>query len=475
MGFFFFQAEDGIRDFCLSRGLGDVYKRQTQSTWGEHIQDGVNTDILIYVTAEKGKPGEDYLAWAAPCAIAANFDNRPIAGQINLHGANILSHIGQWDKLMNTVIHEMMHILVFSPALAKFYVNANLVRLGFSNVYQQKMVRNYSTYIIATPKVKESVRKYFNCDKMEGMELENQGGEMSMGAHWERRLFYNELMTASISEVSIISETTLSLFEDSGWYRVNYSMAENLEWGKGKGCEFVYDDCIQMGKPAFSEFCSEPNSWGCSYTGVYKAVCLIDKSGMSYVPQEFDYFGDGTAAADLFADNCPYYYPLIDCMVPNYKFAFTEEEFGVKSRCFTGTAVLKSKQYLAKQGNKYFRCLESECMLVGNQFQLLVKVGQQTLVCSRSFQQLRIPDYVGTLDCPDLSIFCKQHGSIFEPPKDLPCVNDCTGRGKCVDGQCQCYQGATGQDCSESYCYFNCGGHGECLADTLLCLSLIHI
>ncbi len=29
---FFFQAEDGIRDFCLSRGLGDVYKRQDY--WG---------------------------------------------------------------------------------------------------------------------------------------------------------------------------------------------------------------------------------------------------------------------------------------------------------------------------------------------------------------------------------------------------------------------------------------------------------
>ena len=28
-GVFFFQAEDGIRDFCLSRGLGDVYKRQS--------------------------------------------------------------------------------------------------------------------------------------------------------------------------------------------------------------------------------------------------------------------------------------------------------------------------------------------------------------------------------------------------------------------------------------------------------------
>ena len=30
MRFFFFQAEDGIRDLVRSRGLGDVYKRQAQ-------------------------------------------------------------------------------------------------------------------------------------------------------------------------------------------------------------------------------------------------------------------------------------------------------------------------------------------------------------------------------------------------------------------------------------------------------------
>src|SRR5678810_1504628 len=34
MAFFFFQAEDGIRDFCLSRGLGDVYKRQGKKRTG---------------------------------------------------------------------------------------------------------------------------------------------------------------------------------------------------------------------------------------------------------------------------------------------------------------------------------------------------------------------------------------------------------------------------------------------------------
>ena len=29
---FFFQAEDGIRDLVRSRGLGDVYKRQAQTS-----------------------------------------------------------------------------------------------------------------------------------------------------------------------------------------------------------------------------------------------------------------------------------------------------------------------------------------------------------------------------------------------------------------------------------------------------------
>ena len=29
--FFFFQAEDGIRDLVRSRGLGDVYKRQVNN------------------------------------------------------------------------------------------------------------------------------------------------------------------------------------------------------------------------------------------------------------------------------------------------------------------------------------------------------------------------------------------------------------------------------------------------------------
>ena len=38
--FFFFQAEDGIRDLVRSRGLGDVYKRQAQG-WAPAGDRGV--------------------------------------------------------------------------------------------------------------------------------------------------------------------------------------------------------------------------------------------------------------------------------------------------------------------------------------------------------------------------------------------------------------------------------------------------
>ena len=38
--FFFFQAEDGIRDLVRSRGLGDVYKRQGLQFLAEMVRTG---------------------------------------------------------------------------------------------------------------------------------------------------------------------------------------------------------------------------------------------------------------------------------------------------------------------------------------------------------------------------------------------------------------------------------------------------
>ena len=45
MFFFFFQAEDGIRDLVRSRGLGDVYKRQPPGRVAGVIGEGVDVGI----------------------------------------------------------------------------------------------------------------------------------------------------------------------------------------------------------------------------------------------------------------------------------------------------------------------------------------------------------------------------------------------------------------------------------------------
>lgn len=43
--------------------------------------------------------------------------------------------------------------------------------------------------MIVTPNVVREVRYYFNCSKLEGAELEDQGEEGTALTHWEKRVF----------------------------------------------------------------------------------------------------------------------------------------------------------------------------------------------------------------------------------------------------------------------------------------------
>mgnify|MGYP003381691655 CR=1 FL=1 len=57
--FFFFQAEDGIRDLVRSRGLGDVYKRQVRG--GGECRDEKEQESEgsgMHGQNEMGKEGE---------------------------------------------------------------------------------------------------------------------------------------------------------------------------------------------------------------------------------------------------------------------------------------------------------------------------------------------------------------------------------------------------------------------------------
>ncbi len=76
-------------------------------------------------------------------------------------------------------------------------------------------------------------------------------------------------MTSQKTGYSSISKFTLSLMEDTGWYKVDYSQTEELEWGKGKGCGFLNADC-SLG---YEEYCGVANEKNCTPDYIGKALC----------------------------------------------------------------------------------------------------------------------------------------------------------------------------------------------------------
>ena len=92
---------------------------------------------------------------------------------------------------------------------------------------------SYSTNIhLTTPKLKEVSRNHFNCSRLNGAPIEDDGGSGSAGAHWEEHHLHTEIMQAVVhGNLQYISDFTFALMEDSGWYHMDYNYAEPLIWG----------------------------------------------------------------------------------------------------------------------------------------------------------------------------------------------------------------------------------------------------
>ena len=157
-------------------------------------------------------------------------------------------------------------------------------------------------------------------------------------------------MIASSRPDQVISEFVLAVLEGSGWYKPDYSMAEKMTWGKGKGCGFYDGPCVDKGGMSkFSEYCTPLTQKGCSFNHRGKAFCgsfpgYVNRN--ANLPASWDYWGNKTSVGYLFNDNCPVYnyYAYSDCENVNSKAGATlaEESFGPSSRCFAGTLTTKS-------------------------------------------------------------------------------------------------------------------------------------
>jgi len=215
-------------------------------------------------------------------------------------------------------------------------------------------VNGVKTLVLDVAPLTERVRNYFNCPTARGAYLENQGGSGSVGSHFERRVFGNEVMTASSMIDQRISEFSLALLEGTGWYKVNYELAEPMTYGKNKGCDFLNKKCMNKKTRTanFPEFCSPLTSRGVSWTGRGYGVCGTNfPEASSDLIDDFDYWKNQTVVVDKFSDNCPMILSSHRTDCENTKYInpgpnLDEYEFrGPGSKAFMGS--------LARQGDYY--------------------------------------------------------------------------------------------------------------------------
>ena len=123
-----------------------------------------------------------------------------------------------WNSCFQTLVHEVFHILMFHSYLYKYYVNEDGIILGESNVIRLKPGTT-NTHQLILPKLVEFAKKYYKCDTIEGLDLEND--ETSPGSHWEDSIFRDENMSPIDRPGKQISNFTLIFLESTGWYLVD--------------------------------------------------------------------------------------------------------------------------------------------------------------------------------------------------------------------------------------------------------------
>ena len=139
-------------------------------------------DLLIFPVFNEDLD-DSTLASASSC-ISRNDDSRPIVGIINFKPEYNIS-TANFEKYFQTIIlHELTHVLGFNSYFFKL-----------KEYIIQKEVNGVNRSILAGPKLLSAAKHHFNCDNIDGIELENSGGTGTAGSHWESRIMYGDYMT----------------------------------------------------------------------------------------------------------------------------------------------------------------------------------------------------------------------------------------------------------------------------------------
>ena len=162
----------------------------------------IDNDVIIFPQFDNTLDSQIF-AQSAFC-LTATRARRPVAGVLYLNPNLTYTNTNLEIYMKNILLHEITHILVFSPIL---FVNLGMI------------TKSNSVYYITSPKAVSKARKHFNCENIMGIPLENQGGQGSMGSHWEARYMLGDYMISTDYDDIVLSDISLALFEDSGFIK----------------------------------------------------------------------------------------------------------------------------------------------------------------------------------------------------------------------------------------------------------------
>ena len=372
---------------------------------------GVDADLVIFPVFD-ATAGNSLEAYASSCFLnTGNF--RPIAGIIGFSPVNINTKFTNWLNYYNVlVIHEMTHIFVFNSALFKYFKDSTGNAI---TVTKDKVINGLKRTLIVTPKVVKEARAHFGCATLEGIELENQGGDATAGSHWEMRTMLGDYMVGESYNEVTLSRISLALFEDSGWYKVNYYTGGLFKFGLLEGCSFGETDCLTDQKTNFpNAFCSYPRNPMC-YAGYgMKGHCVV--SEFSSLPSSYRYFQNPKWGGHHLADYCPIAESITD--FGDYFFGNScyegkknmlpsaiGEFIGDSSKCFISSLTPKANAtVLDLKGKDSAVCFKAECDTATNSIKITIK--DKSILCPEQGGEMALDGYDGRIICPPYYLFC---------------------------------------------------------------------
>ncbi len=277
------------------------------------------------------------------------------------------------------------------------------------------------------------MRNDFGCNTADGLELEDDGGRATAGSHWEERIMYGDYMIGMNSGgISAISEITLALLEDSGWYKTNKFTGGLFMFGRKKGCGFLKGKCIsRKGRSRFkNEYCVKDKERGCSANRRWKSICTAKKVYARSVKKKlkFQYVQNINGDKVILTGNRPY---SDTCPIPeipgnsklayscfygktnrkkNGPISFYEKVRGNNNACFLSNVMSKNASFKKINNSFPYRsgCYEHICDF--GKKTIKIKINSKNYECPSRGGIINIVDpfIKGKIVCPDFYFLCNQ-------------------------------------------------------------------